>query len=63
MQKHRKLKVYRKFRNRTWDITSVPEIRLAGRWLEQLGFTEGNDIQVEIKKGKLVVSLLKEEEK
>ena len=58
MNKSRKLKIYRKFRYRTWDNTTVPEIRLEGRWLEKLGFEEGKEIEIKQEKNKLTITLL-----
>lgn len=55
----RKLKIYQKFRSRTWDQTTVPEIRLEGKWLEALGFEEGKEINVKQQKNKLTITLVK----
>ena len=52
----RKLKIYRKFRSRTWDNTFVPEIRLEGKWLEQSGFKQGMHIRVEMEAGKITIT-------
>lgn len=60
MSKLRILKVYRKFRYRTWDNTTVPEIRLAGKWLEKLGFKSGSEVEIEQKKNKLIITVKKE---
>ncbi|NER15118.1 type I addiction module toxin, SymE family [Leptobacterium flavescens] len=60
MSTFRKLKIYSKFRIRSWDTISVPEIRLQGKWLAALGFTEGKEIKVVQKKNKLVITVLKE---
>lgn len=59
--KFRKLKVYSKARQRTWDYTIVPEIRLEGRWLANSGFEEGKEFKVETKKGKLIITLIRED--
>ena len=56
MSRLRKLKVYQKFRTRTWDNTTVPEIRLEGIWLKELGFDIGKEIKVEQKKNKLTIT-------
>ncbi|MFZ6665984.1 SymE family type I addiction module toxin [Peijinzhouia sedimentorum] len=50
MNRFRKLKIYQKFRTRTWDNTTVPEIRLEGHWLKKLGFEIGKEIKVEQKR-------------
>ncbi|GAA3619816.1 SymE family type I addiction module toxin [Flavivirga jejuensis] len=58
MNKLRKLKVYKKFRIRTWDYTTIPEIRLEGRWLKKLGFEIGKEIEVKQQKNKLTITLI-----
>ena len=60
MGKFRILKIYSKFRYRTWDNTTVPEIRIEGKWLEKLGFKQGNEILIEQKKNKLIITVKKE---
>ena len=50
MNRFRKLKIHSKFRTRRWDNTTVPEIRLEGKWLERLGFKEGQIVNIEQKK-------------
>jgi toxic protein SymE len=62
MNRFRKLKIHRKFRARAWDYITVPEIRLEGKWLEQLGFEQGNEVIIEQKKYKLTITVLKEKE-
>lgn len=57
MNQFRILKIYKKFRSRRWDYTTVPEIRLEGRWLEELGFEKGKEIQVKQQKHKLTITL------
>lgn len=57
MRKFRKLKIYQKFRTRTWDNTTVPEIRLEGNWLKELGFEIGMEIEVEQQKSRLTITL------
>ena len=59
MEKLRKKKVYTKFRNRTNDIIRIPEIRLEGKWLEKLGFTEGSEIVIQQELNKLTIMVLK----
>ena len=58
MNQFRNLKVYKKFRTRTWDITYVPEIRLEGNWLKEFGFEIGKEIKVEQRKNKLVITVV-----
>lgn len=63
MSRFRKLKIHSKFRTRRWDNTTVPEIRLEGRWLEELGFEEGGQVKIEQQRHKLTITLHQEEEK
>jgi toxic protein SymE len=55
--KIRRLTVYTKFRERTYDNTTVPEIRLEGRWLEKVGFNEGQRVKIEQEQGRLIITL------
>ena len=57
MNKFRYLRVYQKFRTRTWDNITVPEIRLEGNWLKELGFEIGKEIKVKQKKNRLTITL------
>jgi toxic protein SymE len=57
MRHFRKLKIQGKFRSRRWDHTTVPEIRLAGRWLEALGFKVGKCVKIQIEKNKLTITV------
>ena len=59
MSQFRKLKIHSKFRTRRWDNTTVPEIRLEGKWLERLGFKEGQIVNIEQKKNKLTITIYK----
>lgn len=59
MRKFRILKIYSKFRYRRWGNNySVPEIRLEGQWLEQLGFEEGCSVEIKQEKHKLTIFLI-----
>lgn len=60
MNRFRQLKIQRRFRYKGSYTTTVPEIRLEGRWLEKLGFNEGDQIQIEQQPHKLTITLLKE---
>lgn len=63
MGKFRILKIYSKFRYRRWGNNyTVPEIRLEGQWLEQLGFEEGNEVLIEQENNKLIITIRKEKE-
>ena len=45
MSKTRKLKIYSKYQSRRWgDGVSIPEIRLEGKWLDELGFKKGRTV-------------------
>lgn len=57
MGRFRKLKIYSKFRYRRWDHTIVPEIRLEGKWLDKLGFKQGQTIIIEQEQNKLTITL------
>lgn len=62
MSGFRKLKIHSKHRPRRWDYTTVPEIRLEGRWLEQLGFKQGDQVQIKQERYKLTITLCQEKE-
>lgn len=44
---------------RKYGQTIVPELLLKGKWLEELGFKAGHTVQIEQRKDKLVITLLK----
>lgn len=58
--KTRRLKIHSKFREREYDRIIIPEIRLEGKWLENLGFTTGNEVIVYQQQNKLVITVNKE---
>lgn len=58
MSHFRKLKVYQKYQPRQWEYITVPEIRLEGKWLKELGFEVGKEIKVEQCKNKLTITLV-----
>ncbi|HAD95760.1 MAG TPA: hypothetical protein DCG19_00060 [Cryomorphaceae bacterium] len=60
MNQFRKLKIQGKFRTRARDIITVPEIRLEGKWLEELGFEEGKEVRIKQQRNKLIITLHKE---
>ncbi|MEO0556381.1 MAG: SymE family type I addiction module toxin [Bacteroidota bacterium] len=60
MSRVKTLKIYTKHRARRWDYTTVPEIRLEGRWLEKLGFKEGDQVHIEQQHNKLTITLHQE---
>ena len=43
-------------RYRYGDGKVVPELRLSGVWLEEMGFTGGQKVDVNISRGKLVIT-------
>ncbi|MET0636663.1 MAG: SymE family type I addiction module toxin [Chitinophagaceae bacterium] len=58
--KHRRtLSVYSKFRLNIYENKLVPEIRLCGNWLANLGFKEGDLLDVTGENGKITISILK----
>ncbi len=57
MSRFRKLKVYQKFQSREWENITVPEIRLEGKWLKELGFEIGKEIEVKQQKNRLTITL------
>jgi len=61
MSTHRTLKILGKFRRRAWDHTTVPKIRLEGKWLEKLGFEVGGTVSIKTHKNKLIITTNKKE--
>ncbi len=59
MNKVRKLKRYTKTRTNRWYLTTVPEIRLEGEWLRELGFEEGEQVQIIQQRRKLTITVVK----
>ena len=57
LRKTRILKIHSKYRSQNWGSTTVPEIRLEGKWLEELGFKEGKQVQIEQHPNKLIITL------
>jgi toxic protein SymE len=57
MIKTRKLTIYTKFRQNGRDYTTIPEIRLEGKWLEKLGFMQGQKVKVEQEEFKLTITV------
>ncbi len=42
----RKLKIYQKHQPREWECITVPDIRLEGKSLKELGFEIGKEIEI-----------------
>ena len=58
MSRFRKLKIYQKHQPRDWRrYVVVPEIRLEGKWLKELGFEVGKEIEIKQQKNKLTITL------
>ncbi|MBN9294003.1 MAG: SymE family type I addiction module toxin [Flavobacteriia bacterium] len=57
MKKTRKLKIQPKLVSRVCYHVVVPEILLKGKWLEEAGFKPGQNVQIEQRKNKLVITL------
>lgn len=60
MKGFRKLKIHTKNQRRTWKNVTVPEIRLEGKWLAELGFKAGEHVQIEQMKSKLIITVKRE---
>jgi toxic protein SymE len=57
MKPSRRLKIYTKYRSRRWGSTTVPQIKLEGLWLEQLGFKKGQEVDVEQTPDKITITV------
>lgn len=53
----RKLKIHTRYQTSTGRMITVPEIRLKGKWLEKLGFKEGQIVDITQKKNKLTITV------
>jgi toxic protein SymE len=54
--KSRHLKIYSKLqRTSQWNAKFVPEIRLCGKWLEDMGFDFGDQITVRLENDRLII--------
>ena len=58
MKKTRILKIHERVRFNKWSQTSVPEIRLCGKWLKEAGFNEDDRVEVKISKGVMILKLV-----
>lgn len=56
MANPRKLKIHKKYQARVYGNTTIPEIRLEGKWLERLGFSEGEMVIVQEEKYRLIIT-------
>ena len=57
MVNSRRLKIHTRYQTSTYKMITVPEIRLTGKWLDKLGFKEGQMVNVEQKKNKITITL------
>jgi len=56
MTNSRKLKIHTKHQARAYGMTTtIPEIRLEGKWLDKLGFKQGQMVIIDQKKNKLII--------
>ncbi|MEO6173833.1 MAG: SymE family type I addiction module toxin [Flavobacterium circumlabens] len=55
----RKLKIHTIYKTRNRKITTTPLIRLAGKWLKELGFIEGQMVHIKQQKNKLTITIEK----
>jgi toxic protein SymE len=53
----KRIKIQPKYISRTWDQIRVPEIRMCGKWLKEIGFDYNRHIIVECKKNKIIITL------
>ncbi|WP_264538409.1 type I toxin-antitoxin system SymE family toxin [Flavobacterium sp. N1736] len=56
----RKIKIHTKYKSGMPTSTKIPVIRLEGKWLKKLGFNEGEMINIEQKKYKLIITVEKD---
>lgn len=57
MSKFRKLKVHSKYQPRRCGEVHIPEIKLLGKWLAELGFKQGQTVKIEQEMNKLIITL------
>lgn len=60
MKSFRSLKIQSKFQARRRHYVVVPKIRLEGKWLRELGFTEGDSVRIEQRKHMLIITPYRE---
>lgn len=58
--KERKLKIVPKYFSRRWKDAVFPEIRLAGKWLQDLGFLCGNFVIITQSENSITITALPE---
>ncbi len=57
MSKFRKLKIHTKYQTRRFGEVKIPEIRLEGKWLDELGFKQGQTVIIELADNKLTITI------
>lgn len=55
--KFRKLKIHTKFQSRAHGEIQIPEIRIEGKWLDALGFKQGQTVIIEQEQNKLTIRI------
>jgi len=56
------LKILPKYFSRRWNEAVFPEIRLAGKWLQDIGFICGKKVNVKHEKNKIIITLDEEQQ-
>lgn len=56
MKSPRKIKIQPRLILRKYDRTVVPEILLKGKWLAEMGFDAGQEVNVELHEEKLIIT-------
>jgi hypothetical protein len=56
-KKTRSLKIQPRYRmaKYTNKISTVPELKLCGKWLAEIGFTEENRVSVQVSEGLIII--------
>lgn len=63
-RQERRLKVYPKYFERvnSWRPVIFPEIRLCGKWLQEMGFQYGQTIKVQQEMNKITITIESEDQ-
>lgn len=61
MKNLRKLKIYTKYKAGIYGGTPIPGIRLEGKWLNKLGFNQGQTVIIEQEEHRLIITVDKEQ--
>ncbi len=51
----KRIKIQPKAVLRKWDRINVPEIRLSGKWLEEIGFHYNRHVRIDYEKNKITI--------